>query len=127
MGTAVTVVGLVLAAGGCTQSDPGPSAGGAAPRAVAVTSTEDGCDLSADSAPAGTLTFTVSNEGAEVTEFYVLDETGGQVLGEVENVGPGLSRDLVVALEEGTYTASCKPGMAGEGVSSVFTVEAGSD
>jgi iron uptake system component EfeO len=51
---------------------------------------------------------------------------GGRVLGEVENVGPGLSRDLVVELEEGSYTTACKPGMTGDGITSDFAVEAAS-
>ena len=43
-----------------------------------------------------TLTFDVTNTGAKVTEFYLLGEDGLRIVGEVENIGPGLTRDLVV-------------------------------
>ena len=87
-----------------------------------MTSTADACDVSAASAPSGTLRFSVTNDGDDVTEFYLLGEDGLRVISEVENVGPGLSRDLVVQAEPGTYYAACKPGMVGDGIRSEFTV-----
>ena len=41
---------------------------------------------------------------------------------EVENIGPGLTRDLVVDAPAGTYVTACKPGMIGEGIRADFTV-----
>ncbi|MBN9375072.1 MAG: PbrT family lead (Pb2+) uptake porter, partial [Cellulomonas sp.] len=79
------------------------------------------CRLSATTAPSGSLTFSVSNAGGDVTEFYLL-RADGTVVGEVEDIGPGLSRDLVVQAGPGSYTAACKPGMTGEGVRQPFTV-----
>ena len=43
-------------------------------------------------------------------------------MGEVENIGPGLSRDLVVDLPKGTYEGACKPGMVGDGIRETLTV-----
>ena len=43
-------------------------------------------------------------------------------MGEVENIGPGLSRDLHVELPAGTYETACKPGMIGDGIRGAFTV-----
>ena len=37
-------------------------------------------------------------------------------MGEVENIAPGLSRDLHVELPAGTYETACKPGMIGKGI-----------
>ena len=38
-------------------------------------------------------------------------------MGEVENIGPGLTRELIVELAEpGTYVTACKPGMNGDGI-----------
>ena len=118
----VVALGVLLATGACTENEAAPSQSGSDRRSIAVTASEEACELSATSAPAGT----VSNDGAAVTEFYVLDAAGGRVLGEVENVGPGLSRDLVVELAKGSYTTACKPGMTGEGILSDFAVEAAS-
>ena len=52
-------------------------------------------------APSGTLTFRVTNTGDDITEFYLLGEDELRVVGEVENVGPGLTRDLVVQAAPG--------------------------
>lgn len=97
------------------------------PRAITVTSTDDKCELSAVEAPAGTLTFNVTNEGSKVTEFYLLGSDGLRILGEVENIGPQLSRQLVVNAPEGSFYTACKPGMKGDGIRAGFAVTASSD
>lgn len=90
--------------------------------AVAVSSTADACELGATSAPAGSVKFTVKNDGSETTEFYVYEEDGTTIVSEVENIGPGTSRDMTVDLEAGTYVTACKPGEAGDGIRGDFTV-----
>ena len=114
---------LLAAVGGCaSHASPGAAPGaGATTRTITVTSSADACRLSATTAPSGSLTFSVSNAGGDVTEFYLL-RADGTVVGEVEDIGPGLSRDLVVQAGPGSYTAACKPGMTGEGVRQPFTV-----
>lgn len=92
--------------------------------AIDVVSTADACDVASTDAPAGSIVFSVSNEGDDVTEFYLLAEDGLRVISEVENIGPGLTRDLVVQVPEGTYQTACKPGMVGEGITADFTVTA---
>ncbi|MGN6576046.1 MAG: cupredoxin domain-containing protein [Nocardioides sp.] len=116
-GTAV----LVLAAG-CTASsdDSGSDSGGGA--TISVTATDDACTLSKDTAPSGKVVFSVTNEGDQVNEFYLYREDGKTIAGEVENIGPGLNRELVVDADPGSYVAACKPGMKGDGIRSDFTV-----
>ena len=107
----------------CTQNAAdGDSGGSTDARTVAVTSTDDGCEVSPTEVPSGTLTFDVTNEGSQVTEFYLLGEDGLRIVGEVENVGPQLSRQLVVNAPDGAYVTACKPGMKGEGIRADFTV-----
>ena len=89
---------------------------------IAVTSTDDACRLSTTEAPSGNLVFDVTNDGSEVTEFYLLAEDGLRIIGEVENIGPGLTRQLVVTAGPGTYVTACKPGMVGDGIRAEFTV-----
>jgi len=84
--------------------------------ALVVTSTDSACDVSASSATSGTLAFEVNNDGAEVTEFYLLAEDGLRIVGEVENIAPGASRTLTVVAQPGEYFTVCKPGMIGDGV-----------
>ena len=117
---AALLVVPVLAA--CTEnattSDVAAGEGGP----VSVTAKDDACELSTSSAPAGALTFEVTNGGSKVTEFYLYSGDGKRIVGEVENIGPGLQGKLIVTVQEGTYLAACKPGMSGEGIRSQFTV-----
>ncbi len=123
---ATVLVALPLLAA-CTdnaEGDPAGSGGGegADARAVTVESSADACTLSATEAPAGTLTFDVTNTGDQVTEFYLLGEDGLRIVAEVENVGPSITRALTVDAPAGTYVTACKPGMTGEGIRGDFTV-----
>ena len=118
------LVALLLATplfAACTENVKSGSDSGDA-RTVTVTSTDDGCEVSSAEAPSGTLTFEVRNDGSKVTEFYLLGEDGKRIVGEVENIGPGLSRELVVAAPAGSYVTACKPGMKGDGIRADFTV-----
>ena len=105
-----------LALGGCTDNNA------VADGAIGVSSTADACTVDQQTTPGGTIRFDVTNNGSEVTEFYLLADDGLRIVGEVENIGPGLTRDLVVMVPEGSYYAACKPGMVGEGIRSAFTV-----
>ena len=51
--------------------------------------------------PAGNLTFNVSNYGSKVTEFYLYSADGKRIVGEVENIGPGLQGKLIVTAGPG--------------------------
>ena len=120
------VVGLAATAlAGCTDNNPAASAGasgtnGGGPLSVVATDTE--CGVSAQQAPSGNLAFSVTNNGTKVNEFYLLGEDGLRIVGEVENIGPGLTRDLVVRAAPGAYFTACKPGMVGQGIRAPFTV-----
>jgi iron uptake system EfeUOB component EfeO/EfeM len=89
---------------------------------ISVTSSDKECELSATKAGSGTVTFKVKNTGGKVTEFYLYAEDGKRIVGEVENIGPGLTRDLVVTAAPGEYVTACKPGMEGDGIRGDFTV-----
>lgn len=91
-------------------------------RALTVQATDSECKVSAASAPSGTLTFAVTNGGSKVTEFYLYGEDGKRIIGEVEDIGPGISRELVLKVEPGNYITACKPGMAGDGIRAPFSV-----
>lgn len=122
-GTALALLVPTLAA--CTSNSSGE--GGGDGRTIEVTSSDEKCELSSTEVPAGPLTFQVSNSGSKVTEFYLLGEDGQRIVGEVENIGPNLDRDLVVTVPKGDYVTACKPGMKGEGIRADFTVKASKD
>ncbi len=108
----------------CTDNAPAVGNAGATanPRALTVQATDTECRLSTTTAPSGNLTFAVTNGGSQVTEFYLLAGDGLRILGEIENIGPGLSRDLVLRVSPGSYLTACKPGMTGEGIRAPFVV-----
>ncbi|MCF7551264.1 iron uptake system protein EfeO [Pseudonocardia sp. WMMC193] len=117
---AVLAAGTALLLAGCTSTAQPPAAESGGPITVAAGDTS--CEVSAVEAPAGNISFSVKNTGTKVTEFYLYG-TGDRIMGEVENIGPGLSRDLIVEVPDGgSYTTACKPGMVGEGIRAPFTV-----
>ncbi|KQO04829.1 PbrT family lead (Pb2+) uptake porter [Agreia sp. Leaf244] len=109
--TTIGAAATLLALTGCVpNASPSDSA------AITVDSSADSCTVSTNTASSGTLRFEVTNSGDQVTEFYLLADDGLRIVGEVENVGPGISRDLVVQAQPGDYFTVCKPGMIGDGI-----------
>ncbi|WP_448641780.1 iron uptake system protein EfeO [Geodermatophilus sp. URMC 63] len=119
--TAGLLAALTTAACGAADGGTAADAGGEAADTVTVAATDDACDVASSGFPAGTHQFQVTNSGSQVTEFYVYAD-GDRVMGEVENIAPGLTRELLVELPAGTYAATCKPGMVGDGIRSDLTV-----
>jgi iron uptake system component EfeO len=122
-----TSAAALLALSACVPNTP--TSEGADTPALTVDSSADACTVSAPEAPSGTLAFTITNSGTQVSEFYLLADDGLRIVGEVENIGPGISRDLVVQAHPGDYFTVCKPGMIGEGIDkTAFTVtDSGAD
>jgi iron uptake system component EfeO len=127
-GIATAVLASAAALAGCTSTAPAPPASGGAGGApadagpISVRAADDACEVGASEAAAGTITFSINNAGSKVTEFYLYD-TGDRIMGEVENIGPGLTRQLIVEVPDGgSYTTACKPGMVGDGIRAPFTV-----
>jgi iron uptake system component EfeO len=88
---------------------------------IAVSASDTECKLARTELPAGAHIFSVTNNGSKVTEFYVYGRDGS-IKGEVENIGPGVSRDLSVELTAGEYQGACKPGQTGDGIRSRIVV-----
>ena len=99
---------------GCGGSDSKSSGSGKkASREVAVKITDAGCEPAKLSVPAGPTTFKVENDGAaKVTEYEILD--GPFILGEAENIAPGLSGHFSLTLKPGLYTTYCPGGASSE-------------
>jgi len=115
---AITVPALVVT--GCSSSTSGGSSSD-----VAVTAKDDSCKVARNALDAGSTTFKVKNGGSKVTEVYVYGLNGDEytkVVSEVENIGPGTSRDMTVTLSAGTYEIACKPGQTGNGIRTKITV-----
>ncbi|WP_138735401.1 iron uptake system protein EfeO [Modestobacter excelsi] len=121
----LSVVGLTgltaLTLAACGGGDPSSAGSDGAADAIAVAATDDACDVASSDLEAGVHQFTVTNTGSKVTEFYVYAD-GDRVMGEVENIAPGVARELRVELPAGDYETACKPGMVGDGIRTALTV-----
>jgi iron uptake system component EfeO len=130
MNQRTTRLGLLVAAGAAalialTACVPNATTASSASSTTKLTvkSSATDCAVSAETAPSGTVAFTVTNSTDKVTEFYLLGADGLRVVGEIENVTPGVKRNLTVQLQPGNYFTVCKPGMIGDGVGrTAFTV-----
>ncbi|WP_327032779.1 iron uptake system protein EfeO [Micromonospora ureilytica] len=118
---ALAAAGVLATAGlaACSDSDKGGPAASGGP--IVVKASDTACEVGSTDLGAGTATFKITNSGAKVTEFYVYAD-GDRVMGEVENIAPGLSRELHVELPAGTYQTACKPGMSGKGIRGALKV-----
>lgn len=112
---------LALALAGCGSG----AAGGTV--AVSVDAGDTTCGVARTSFDQpGKVAFAVSNSGKDTTEVYVYGKSGDggfdKVVGEVENVAPGISREFTVDLAPGQYEVACKPGEKGDGIRTPVTV-----
>ena len=129
----VSLSGLVLALAACSSTQS-PTA-----TTITATLTEYKIELSATSAPAGQVTFNVTNGGAMVHEFVVLKtdtlaadlpivdgvvaEEDFGALGEVPETNPGVSGTVTLDLTAGHYAIICNiTGHVGLGMVIDFTV-----
>ena len=89
---------------------------GTASAKTAVTKVEindDGCPAKV-TVKAGPNNFKVTNSGSgDVSEFEIL--SGDRILGEVENVAPGLNKEFSLTLKTGNYTTYCPGGSTRQG------------
>lgn len=136
----VVVLGLVAAS--CGDDDGGD--GTAADGTVSATLADYSITLDQNSAPAGDVTFEVTNEAGQIHEFVVLqtdlaadalptDDAGdvneagdpGIVLvNEIEDIEGGATPTLAVTLDAGSYVLICNlPGHYGQGMFAAFSVE----
>ncbi|HEX5465468.1 MAG TPA: sulfocyanin-like copper-binding protein [Candidatus Limnocylindrales bacterium] len=149
-GLAVIAAAMVLIAA-CGSSSPSPTSppasaggGGGGGTTITATETEFKISLSADSAPAGTVTFTADNKGTVQHELVLfktdddpaalpmasdgseMDEDASSVthIAEVEDVDPGTTKSFTVDdLEPGKYVLLCNvPAHYASGMHVAFTV-----
>ncbi len=92
---------VALALTGCVPNSTGS-------RGLTVSLGDEKCEVSESTAPAGAVTFTVTNSGTDVNEFEILADDKLRIVGEKENITPGQTVSYVAQLEPGTYFTACK-------------------
>jgi iron uptake system component EfeO len=104
----VLVVGVLVVAAFAAFAAPAGATRATKSQTIAVKLTPDGCPKPIKIKP-GSVTFKVTNVGADnVSEFEVLQ--GGKIVGEVENIAPGLQRSFTLKLKAGEYVTYCPGG-----------------
>jgi len=91
----------------CAKSDPkSGGAAGSGATTVTVEITDAGCKPTPDSVTAGSVTFKVTNKNSgKVTEAEL--KRGDIIIGEKENLTPGLSGSFSLKLKAGKYAMVC--------------------
>jgi uncharacterized cupredoxin-like copper-binding protein len=134
----IALIGLVLALAAC-GSTASPSASTTSGTTITGTLTEYKIALSAASAPAGSVTFNVTNSGTMVHEFVILKtdtlakdlplvngavvEDDYNPVGEVAETDAGKSGTFTATLAAGHYAIICNiPGHVAAGMVTDFTV-----
>jgi iron uptake system component EfeO len=105
--------------------------GGSGSKSLKFALTDQGCAPEQASVPAGPVTITVANGGStKVTELELQDKSG-IIVGERENILPGISGAFSLDLQPGTYVLNCPDGNVTHGTLTVtgkpFPVRGSSD
>ncbi|MEU7134012.1 iron uptake system protein EfeO [Streptomyces sp. NPDC046261] len=117
---AVAAAAALTAVSGCAEKSDGKGSD-----AIKVTASDDKCEVSATTVPAGHVRLNVENRGAKVTEVYVY-APGDRIVTERENIGPGTKAEITATIKKaGPYEIACKPGMKGDGIRQKITVTGG--
>ena len=105
---AVVVAILAALAGSAVLAPAAAAVPQAKTKTVKVVIDDEGCPAKL-SVKAGPITFEVENTGSgAVSEFEIL--SGDRIIGEIENVAPGLTREFSLTLKPGSYTSYCPGG-----------------
>jgi len=131
----------LVAAVGCSSSSSSSSssAGGSDTGGVSATVKDFSIDLASSSAPAGSVTFNISNEGPSAHEFVILktddapdalpvkdnevEEDKLDLIDEAEDIAPSTTAPLTTDLEAGSYVIICNlPTHYEQGMHAAFTV-----
>jgi iron uptake system component EfeO len=97
--SSIAVIGLAACSGG------GSSDGGVAQRSFTLT--DQGCIPQQASVPSGPVTISVANGGTTRVTELELRNSSGIILGERENLTPGLSGSFSLDLQPGSYEIAC--------------------
>ena len=109
----VAVAAAVLSASvlvACGSSDSGDGSTAASAKdgtRLEFELVDDGCTPADATAPAGPVTIAAVNNGTAKTDEIELKSADGIIMGERENLAPGLSSDFTLTLQPGRYKILC--------------------
>jgi iron uptake system component EfeO len=105
---ALVLIAIVAGACGTSSTSSSASAGGSASTTVNIALTPAGCAPKPAKIPAGSVTVNVSNKDADaVSEAELRTGNLSNILGEQENLTPGLSGGFSLNIAAGHYIINC--------------------
>jgi iron uptake system component EfeO len=104
LGAPACLLAVGLLAAGCGKGDDAAAKGATK---ITVTLTDSGCKPSPSSIKAGPATFQIKNGGTSKVSEAELQKKDGTIMGEKENLSPGLSGTFSLKLESGKYVMYC--------------------
>ena len=102
-GTSIFAVPAVAAVAAIAVLGPGKSS--AASNDIALS--ESSCGTGWTNPEAGAQSFSLSNNGHNTAEVYLINPADNSVFAEIENLAPGTTRPLTVTLSGGSYAFRC--------------------
>jgi iron uptake system component EfeO len=90
-----------------SSSTPAKTAGGGRTRELKFELTDDGCTPATAKVAAGPVRIVATNPASTKTDEIELKNADGIIMGERENLAPGLSADFTLDLRPGEYTLNC--------------------
>jgi uncharacterized cupredoxin-like copper-binding protein len=137
--TIVTAAVALLGAVACSSSSSTTSSAGSDTGGVSATEADFSITLATSSAPAGSVTFNISNQGPSTHEFVVIktdlapdalpvkgnivEEDKVDGIDEAEDIAPGTTATLTTDLKAGSYVIICNlPTHYESGMHAAFTV-----
>ncbi len=114
VGTSALVAVVALSGCGSSGSKAGDGATDSNVKTVSIELVKAGCSPSKLTLPAGPTKFEIENVDADaISEFEILD--GVKVIGEVENIPPGLTKSFSKTLKPGSFVLWCPGGSENDG------------
>jgi iron uptake system component EfeO len=105
---ATTIAACGSDSGSSTTGSSGSSTTGkAAAKELKFQLTDSGCTPSDATVEAGAVKISVVNPGSTKTDEIELKNADGIIMGERENLAPGLGSDFTLTLQPGTYVLNC--------------------
>ena len=137
--TIVTAAVALLGAVACSSSSSSSSGSGSDTGGVSATEADFSINLATSSAPAGSVTFNITNQGPNAHEFVILktddapdalpvkdnevEEDKVDLIDEAEDIAPSTTATLTTDLEAGSYVIICNlPTHYEQGMHAAFTV-----
>jgi iron uptake system component EfeO len=107
LAAAALTASVLAACGGSDSSDGSSTTSNSGAHRLEFELVDSGCAPARATVPAGPVTIAAVNNGTAKTDEIELKNADGIIMGERENLAPGLSADFTLTLQPGRYVINC--------------------